>query len=89
MSRGSDRVLVGDEHDHRVRGRLLQILQERVGRVFVHQVRALDQVDTAVGLERPHVQVTAHFADRIDADHLPERIELVQIGMELALGPEQ
>ena len=34
--------------------RLLQILQEGVGHVFVHQVRALNQADTAINLERPH-----------------------------------
>ena len=56
--------LVGDEHDHRVRRRLLEVLEQRVGGVLVQQVRAEDEVDAPVGLERAHVQVAAQLADR-------------------------
>ena len=35
--------VVGDQDDHRVRRRLLEILEQRVGRVLVQQVRALDR----------------------------------------------
>ena len=73
--------VVGDEHDHRVRRRLLEVLEQRVGRVVVHQVGAEDQVDAPVGLERPHVQVAPQLADRVDADHLAERLELVDVGV--------
>ena len=53
------------------------------------QVRAVDEVDPPVGLERPHVQVAPQLADRVDADHLAERVELVQVGVELARRAEQ
>ena len=33
----------------------------------------MDQVDAPVGLERPHVEVAAQLADRVDPDHLAER----------------
>ena len=81
--------VVGDEHDHRVRRRLLEVLEQRVGRVVVHQVGAEDQVDAPVGLERPHVQVAAERADLVDADHLAERLELVDVGMLGARRAEQ
>ena len=48
-------------------------------------MRALDEIDAPVGLERAHVQIAPQLADRVDADHLAERVELVQVGVELAL----
>ena len=76
--------LVGDEDDRRVRRRLLEILEQRVGGVLVHQVRVEEQVDAAVGLERPHVQVAAQLADRVDADLVAERLEHVEVGVRAA-----
>jgi len=73
--------LVGHEHDHGVGGRLLEVLQQRVRRLFVHRVRAEDQIDAAVGLERPHVQVVAELADRVDPDLVPEGLEHIEIWM--------
>ena len=76
--------LVGDEHDHGVGRRLLEILEERVGGVLVHQVRAQDEVDAALGLERAHVQVAAEVADRVDPDLVAERLEHVEVGVDAA-----
>ena len=74
----------GDEDDDRVRRRLLEILQERVGRVLVERVGAEDEVDAPVGLERPHVEVAPQLADVVDADLLAERLENVEVGMAAA-----
>ena len=52
-------------------------------------MRAMHEIDAPVGLERPHVQVAPQLADRVDANHLAERVELVEVGMELARRPEQ
>ena len=77
--------LVRDEHDHRVLGRLLEILQQRVGRLVVQQVRAEDEVDAALRLERAHVQVAPHLADGVDPDLVAERLEHVQVGVRAPL----
>ena len=73
--------LVRDEHDDGVVRRLLEILEERVRSVLVHQVRAENQVHAAVGLERPHVEVAAQLADRVDPDLVAERLEDVEVGV--------
>ena len=73
--------LVRDEHDHRVRRRLLEILQQRVGGVLVQQVRVEDHVDAAVGLVRAHVQVAVERAHLVDPDHLAERLEQEEVGV--------
>ena len=52
-------------------------------------MRTLDEVDATVGLERAHVQIPPQLANRVDADHLAERVELVQVGMELAVGLQE
>ncbi len=52
-------------------------------------MRREDEVDPPVGLERPHVQVAAQLADRVDPDHLAERVELVEVGMRGAGRAEQ
>ena len=49
--------------------------------VVVHQVGAEDEVDAPVRLERPHVQVAVQRADLVDADHLAERLERIDVGM--------
>ena len=74
--------LVGDEHDDGVRRRLLEILEKRVGGVLVQQVRAQDEIDAALGLERAHVQVAAKVADRVDPDLVAERLEDVEVGVD-------
>ena len=66
-------------------GRLLEILEQRVGGLGVHQVRAEDEVDAAIGLERPHVQVAPQLADRVDADLVAERLQHVEVGVRAAL----
>ncbi len=48
-------------------------------------MRAEDEVDAAVRLERAHVQVAAHLAHRVDSDLVAERLEHVQVGMRAAL----
>ena len=73
--------LVGDEDDHGVRRRLLEVLQQRVGRVVVQQVCVGDHVDAPVGLVRAHVQVAVERADLVDPDHLAERLEREEVGM--------
>ena len=81
--------VVGDQHDHGVRWRLLEVLQERVRRILVQQVRTVNEIDTPVCFERPHVQVAPELADRVDSDHLAERVQFVEIRVELARGAEQ
>ena len=71
--------LVGDEHDRRVERRLLEILQQRIGSVVVEQVGGEQEVDAAVGLERPQVQVVVQLADDVDADHVAERLDDPQV----------
>ena len=79
--------LVGDQDDHRVRRRLLEILEERVGCVLVHEVRPQDEVNAPLRLEGPHVQVAAKVADRVDPDLVAERLEHVEIRMDTATDP--
>ena len=45
----------------------------------------VDEVDAAVGLERPHVQVAAQLADVVDADLVADRLDEVDVGMRAAL----
>ena len=47
-------------------------------------VRAEDEVDAPVGLERAHVQVAAELADRVDPDLVAERLEHVEVGVRAA-----
>ena len=77
--------VVGDEDDDGVRRRLLEVLEQRVGGVLVHRLGAVHEVDAAVGLERPHVQVAAELADVIDADLVPDRLDEVDVWMRAAL----
>ena len=77
--------VVGDEHRHGVRRRLLEILEQRVGRLIVQRVRPEDEIDAPVCLERPHVQVVVQLADRVDPDLVAEGLEHVQIRMRAAL----
>ena len=90
LAAGADRLrqrpeLVGDEDDDRVRRRLLEVLQQRVGRLRVQQVGAEDQVDAPVGLEGTHVQVAAQLAHLVDPDLVAERLEQVEVGVRAAL----
>ena len=73
--------LVGDQHDRRVERRLLEVLEQRVGRVLVQQVRPEQEVDAAVGLERPQVEVVVELADGVDPDHVAERLDDAQVGV--------
>ena len=90
LAAGADRrrqraELVGHEHDHGVRRRLLEILQQRVGGVLVQQVRVGDHVDAPLGLVRAHVQVAVERAHLVDPDHLAERLEQEEVGMRAGL----
>ena len=71
--------LVGDENDRRVLAGLLEILEQRVGSIRVESVRAEEQVDAAVGLERTEVKIVVELADRVDPDHLAERLDHAKI----------
>ena len=42
-------------------------------------VRAEDDVDAPIGLERPHVQVAPELADRVDPDLVAEQLEHVDV----------
>ena len=44
-------------------------------------MRAEDQVDAPVGLERAHVQVVPEPADRVDPDLVAEWLEHVEVGV--------
>ena len=72
---------LGDEDDHGIRRRFLEILEKRVGGVLVQRVGAEDEVDAPLGLERAHVQVAPQLADVVDPDLLSERLEQVEVGM--------
>ena len=76
--------LVGDQDDHGVLRRLLEILEQRVRGLLVQQVRAGDEVDAPVGFERAHVQVASHLSHGVDADLLAERLEHIEVGMRAA-----
>jgi hypothetical protein len=67
--------------------RLLEVLEQRVRRVLVHQIRAEDEVDAALGLERAHMEVAPQAADRVDADLAAQRLEHVQVRMGAARDP--
>ena len=47
-------------------------------------MRAEDEVDAAVGLERPHVQVAPQLAHLVDADLVAERLQHVKVGVRRA-----
>ena len=79
--------LVGEQDDDRVRRRLLEILQQRVGRLVVQRVRGDEEVHAAVGLERPHVEVAPEPSHFVDANLVAERLEEVEVGMGAALHP--
>ena len=50
-------------------------------------MRPEDEVDAAVGLERPHVQVAPHLADGVDPDLVAQRLEHVEVGVRAPLDP--
>ena len=50
-------------------------------RVVVHAVRVEDEVDAAIALERPHVEVVVERADLVDPDHLAERLDHPEVGV--------
>ena len=86
LAAGEDRrrqrtELARDEHDRRVRRRLLEVLEQRVRGVVVHPLRVEDEIHAAVRLERPHVQVVPQGANVVDPDHLAERLQRVQVGV--------
>ena len=73
--------------------RLLEVLEQRVRRVLVHALRLEHEVHPTIALERSHVQVVAQRAHVVDADHLAERLEHVEIRvrarLDSTLVPEQ
>ena len=90
LAAGADRLrqraeIAREQQDHRVRRRLLEILQERVGGVLVHRVGVEDEIHAARRLVGTHVQVAAQRADVVDADLVSDRLEHVQIGMRAPL----
>ena len=44
-------------------------------------MRGEQEVDAAVRLERPQVQVVVKLADDVDADHVAERLDDPQVGV--------
>src|SRR5262249_23551677 len=66
--------------------RLLEILQQSVGRILVQRVGAEDQIDAPFAFERTHVQIAPQLAHIVDPDLLAERLEEVEIGMAATLG---
>ena len=90
LAAGEDRLgqlpeVVGDEHDDRVLGRLLEVLEQRIRRGLVHRVRLEDQVHAARRLERAHVQVAPQRADLVDQHLVADRLEHVQVRVRAAL----
>jgi hypothetical protein len=73
--------LARNEDDDGVRRRLLEVLQQRVGRVLVELLGAEHEVHAPLRLERAHVQIAPHLADGVDADHLAQRLQDVEVGM--------
>ncbi len=71
--------LARHQHEYRVGRRLLEILQQGIGRVLVHALGVEDEVDATLRLEGAHVQVVPQCAHVVDADHLPERLENIQV----------
>ena len=69
LAAGADRLrqraeLVCEQDQHRVRRRLLEILEQRVGGLLVQQSRGDEQVHAPLGLERTHVEVAPQPAHR-------------------------
>jgi len=85
--RGQRAEIVGDEHGDRIRRRLLEVLEQRVGGFVVQRMRSEDEIDAAVGLEGTHVQVVPELADRVDPDLVAERLEHVEVRVRSALDP--
>ena len=79
--------LVRHQDDDRIRRRLLEILEQRVRRLVVQQMRTEDHVHPARGLERPQVQVAPQLAHRVDPDLIAQRLEHVEIGMRAPADP--
>ena len=44
-------------------------------------MRAEQEVDAAIGLERPQVKVVVELADDVDPDHVAERLDDPQVGV--------
>ena len=57
---------MGDQHEHRARRRLLEILQQRVGGVDVHVVGGIDDDDTVAAVMRGHGQEAVDAPDLVD-----------------------
>ena len=90
LAAGADRLgqraeLVGQQNQHGVRRRLLEVLEQRVRSLVVQRVRGDEEVDAAIGLERPHVEVAAEPPDLVDANLVAERLEEVEVGVRAAL----
>ena len=49
----------------------------------------MQEVDAPVRFERTHVQVAAQLANRVDANHLAERVQLVEVGVHCARRADQ
>src|SRR5439155_3075179 len=65
--------------------RLLEVLQERVGSVFVHRLGGEEKVDAPIGLERPHVQVASELANVVDANLVADRLDQIEIRVRTTL----
>jgi hypothetical protein len=61
--------------------RLLEVFQQGVRGVLVHQLCLENEVDAPLGLERPEVQVASEGADVVDPDLVAQRLEDVEVGM--------
>ena len=79
--------MVGDEHEDAVLRRLLERLQQRVGRLVTEQVGIEDQVHAAICLERPQVEVAAQPPGALDEDALALRLEHEEVGVSAGLDP--
>ena len=70
---------VSHENDGRVRRGLFEVLEQRVRRVGIEPMGIEEDVHAPIRLERPHVEVVVERPNLVDADHLPERLDHLQI----------
>ena len=71
----------GNEKEVRLRGRLFERFQQRVGGGLVQPVGAVQDADPPAALQRPEAKLPLQFPDLVDLDEIPVRLEADHIRM--------
>ena len=70
-----------DEKEVRLRGRLFERLQQRIGGGFVQPVGGVQDTDPSPALQRPETKLPMQLPDLVDFDKIPVRLDLNHIRM--------